>query len=563
MMGFDAKNNYHNVNEKILTLATAPMLKEKWRAKITGFPPGTPVVAEGRVFVTATGGTFAVSLKDGKMLWSRTDLGGTASVGYADGAVYVHTGPADLYKLNPADGKNVWGPVKTFATPNCDGESSPIIANGAVFVGHSCGPIEIGSLDFSGAQGGVEAFDVANGNRLWTYLTVPKTGENGAMVWSTVTVDVENKTLFAATGNNYSVQGENSDAIHAVDLMAGTKLWKTQVANNDTWSLLAAPTGPDTDFGANPILTTIDTQQVVAAGTKGSTFHVMDRKTGTIVWERKDLSTSHNQANGGVLMNGATDNKNFYVVSNQPPGMAVLHAMDVKTGKDVWPPKTLPKLTWGAPSVANDVLVVPSDDEILVFNAMTGEQIVKFATGGTIAAGAPAIVDGHILVGSGLEYALDPTTKPNNEIVCYAVPTAVAPDPGAAAPGNMMPSFVPGSPTWSAVFQELIVAKGCNGGPTCHASTAGGNLVMQTKDASYTALVGVKAMGVNLSGGGPNCADSGKSRVVAGDPANSLLVNKVEAPTPICGLHMPPGGMLTPAELKQLKDWITAGAKND
>jgi outer membrane protein assembly factor BamB len=562
MMGYDAKNNYQNTAEKILTLATAPMLKEKWRAKVAGFPPGTPVVAGGRVFVQAPGGTYAISLLDGKILWQRDDLAGTSSMAYADGFVYVHTNPADLYRLNPVDGKTVWGPVRTWATKDCDGESSPIVANGMVFVGHSCGPVEIGSADFTGALGGVEAFDVNTGKPLWTYLTVPKTGENGAMVWSTVTVDVDNKTLFAGTGNNYSVQGENSDSIHAVDLMTGTRLWKKQVHNNDTWSLFGAPTGPDTDFGGNPILADIDGMQVVADGTKGSSFHVMDRKTGNMVWERSDLSTSHSPSNGGVLMNGAYDGKNFYVVSNQPPGAAVLHAMDKKTGKDVWPALNLPKLTWGAPSLANDVLIVPSDDEILVMNALTGMMIAKFATGGTIAAGAPAIVDGNVVVGSGLMYDLDASAKPNNEIVCYAVPGAMAPDLSGTGPVTMMPTFVPGSPTWSAIWQEIIVTKGCNGGPSCHAASAGGNLVMQTKDATYAALIDVKAMGVS-AGGGASCSTTNMMRVTANDPTNSLLLNKVEQAMPVCGSRMPPGGMLTAAEIKQIRDWIMAGAKND
>lgn len=556
MMGYDARNNYQNVNEKILTLQTAPMLKEKWRAKIAGFPPGTPVIAGGRVFVQATGGTYGISLADGKILWSRTDLAGTSSIAYADGFIYVHTGPADLYRLNPVDGKTVWGPVHTFATKDCDGESSPIVGGGMVIVGHSCGPVEVGSADFTGALGGVEAFDANTGKPLWTYLTVPNTGENGAMVWSTVTIDVPNKMVLAGTGNNYSVQGENSDSMHAIDMMTGMRLWKKQVATDDTWSLLGAPTGPDTDFGANPILTEIDGKQVVGDGTKGSTFHVFDRKTGEIIWERKDLSSSHTQANGGVLMNGATDGKNFYVVSNQPPGAGLLHALDVKTGKDVWPPIMLNKLTWGAPSLANGVLLVPNDDDLLVLNAETGAMITKFSTGGTMAAGAAAIADGNVVVGSGLEYALDPTTKSNDEVICYAVPGALAPDLSGTASAPTMPTFVPGSPTWSAVFQELIVAKGCNGGPTCHAASAGGNLIMQTKDASYMALVGQKAAGMP-------CAASGLTRVVAGDPANSLIVDKVESATPKCGTHMPPGGNLSAAEIKQLKDWIMAGAMNN
>jgi hypothetical protein len=565
MMGYDPGNNYHNTTETIMSVATAPMLKEKWRTTIAGNPPGTPIIADGRVFVLATGGTYALSLADGKILWSRTELAGTSSVAYADGAIYVHIGSADLYRLNPVDGKTVWGPIKSFATTDCDGESSPIVANGMVFVGHSCGPLEIsfGGGDFAHALGGVEAFNAETGARVWSYQTVGTNGENGAMVWSTVSVDVPGKTLFAGTGNNYSVQGENSDSIHAVDLMTGMRMWKTQVHNDDTWSLGMVPTGPDTDFGANPILAEIDGKQVVADGTKGSSFHMLDRKTGMVIWQRDNLSTSHNQANGGILMNGAFDGTYFYAVSNQPSGMAVLHAMDPrKMGADAWPAKTFNKLTWGALSVANGVLFVPSNDQVLVMNAMTGDMLAQFTTGGTIAGGAAAVVDGNVVVGSGLSYALDPTTLDNNLVICYAVPGAKAPDLSAAG-GPTMPTFTPGSATWSAIYQEIVVTKGCNGGPSCHASSAGGKLVMQNKADAYTALVGVKAMGSSPTGMGANCVDSQLTRVVAGDPNTSLLVNKVEQATPSCGQHMPPGGMLTPAEIKQIRDWITAGAMNN
>jgi polyvinyl alcohol dehydrogenase (cytochrome) len=561
MMGYDHLNNYHNTQEKILTLANAPMLKEKWRAKVVGFPPGTPTIAQGRVFVLSSGGMAALSLKDGKKLWERTDMNGTSSIAIEGNFIYVHTNPAELFKLNAADGTNVWGPIKTYDLQDCDGESSPILASGMVLVGHSCGPLEISAGDVSKARGGVEAFDTETGTRKWTYYTVPEQGENGAMVWSTVSVDPLNKLVFAATGNNYSVQGESSDAIHAIDLMTGTRMWKTQVNTDDTWSLFNVPTGPDTDFGANPIIADVDGRQVVMDGNKGSEFFMMDRKTGDILWQRLDLSASHNQANGGVLINGAYDGKYVYVVSNQPPNAAMLHALDPRQmGKDVWPPKLLPKLTWGALSVANDVLVVPSDDDLIVYNALTGEQLALFNTGGTMAAGAPAIVDGHIVVKSGLAYELDPTTKNNDQIICYAVPEAIAPDPGMG--GAMVgPTFVPGSPTFAAIYGEIIQPS-C-GGPSCHGSSAGGQLVMQSKQATYDALVNVKAMGVNVTAVGVNCADTGLSRVVPNDPANSLFLDKVEAAMPKCGGHMPPGGNLTAAQLTQIRDWISTGAMNN
>jgi len=572
MMGYDTRNNYNNPKETILSVATAPMLKEKWRTKLAGFPPGTPVVGGGRVFIQASGGTFAVSLATGEKLWQRDDLAGTSSIAYADGFIYVHINAADLFKLNAVDGKNVWGPVRTFDPGGCDGESSPILAKNMVFVGHSCGPMETASDatadTFAKAKGGVEAFDISNGQRVWTYLTTPMAStENGAMVWSTVSVDLEANVLFAGTGNNYSVQGENSDAIHAVDLMTGMRLWKTQVHADDTWSIAGALLGPDTDFGANPIVADVDGQLIVADGEKGSRFHAMDRKTGMILWQTPMLSTSRNPQNGGILMNGAFDGKYFYVLANQPDdptNKSVLHALDPrKQGADAWPPKSLGELSWGAPALGNGVLVVPNGSHIYVLNAMTSEMLASFDTGGTIAAGSPAIVDGNIVVTSGLDYMYAPEALHNDEVICYAVPGAKAPDVKSDGMSTT-PTFVPGSPTFSAVYQEIIVGRGCNGAPTCHASMSGGNLTMRNKAEAYLALVGVKGMGVNGPGATtPNCADSGQTRVVPNDPANSLLLDKVASAAPKCGTVMPPGSMLTPQQIDQIRAWIMAGAKDD
>ena len=582
-MGYDSNNWYFNPNETKLSVQSAPMLKEKWRFQVMGWPPGTPVIGEGKVFVMATGATHAINLADGTAAWTRTDLPGTASIAYADGHVYVHgyKGPS-LYKLKASDGSTVWGPIASNPNAACDGMSSPIVGMGMVVVGHSCGEVETSTDNslVSKARGGVEAFDVETGARLWQYYSVPETGEDGAMVWSSVGIDVAGKVVFAATGNNYTMQGANSDAIHALDAISGTRKWKTQVHSDDIWSLYFARSGPDTDFGANPIIAEIGGKKVVADGDKGSNFYVFDRETGTILSKRELLSSSRNQANGGILMNGAFDGKYFYVVSNQPPNQAVLHALDpAQELADVWPAVTYMKTTWGAPAVANGVLVVPNDDDLYVLDAATGKQLLKFNTGGTIAAGSPAIVDGNIVVQSGMEYALDTTTKNNNLILCYGVPgsadgthgTASTAAAGSGAPraGSGAPSAgsgasaMPGSPKFSAIYQEIIAGTGCNGGPTCHAGSVAGALKMTTPAEAYAALVGVKAMGMNVPAGGTDCRTTNLLRVAPSDPNNSLLVQKLESATPACGTRMPPGGMLSAPQLAQIRAWIANGAKND
>ena len=115
-----------------------------------------------------------------------------------------------------------------------------------------------------------------------------------------------------------------------------------------------------------------------------------------------------------------------------------------------------------------------------------------------------------------------------------AAPPAAA---AAASGGVSAPTY---APKFSAIFDEIIVAKGCNGGALCHGGSVG-KLTMTNKADAYTALVGVDAMGTNLPPAPMDCKDSGLKRVVAGDPDHSLLMLKVTGMQP-CGMQMPPGG---------------------
>jgi outer membrane protein assembly factor BamB len=421
MMGGDARNTYHNAAEKKLTVENAPMIEELWTKTVAGYPPGSPLVVDGKVFVMATGGTYAFDLATGNELWNNLEIKGTASLAYDGEFLYAHANApvkAALYKLNPADGKQVWGPTVTYTHANADATSSPIVGGGKVIVGHST-TAEIGG-DAATGRGGVFAAHTDSGMEAWHYWTTggPDSMENGAMVWSTVSI--HEGVVYASTGNNYTVGGPNSDAIHALDLATGVKKWVKQVRMGDIW-ILFAPISEDTDFGANPIIADFGGKKLVAAGDKASAFWTLDRDTGNILWSRTDLSPSNFAANGGVLNNGAFDGTAFYVISNDPTGgKSMLHKLNPDDGKDMWPMITYPKMTWGAPSVANGLLVVPVDNELVIINAATGTEIKRFDTGGSIAAGAPAIVDGRIVVKSGLEYPLG-TPMPNNEIKAYGL----------------------------------------------------------------------------------------------------------------------------------------------
>jgi mono/diheme cytochrome c family protein len=72
--------------------------------------------------------------------------------------------------------------------------------------------------------------------------------------------------------------------------------------------------------------------------------------------------------------------------------------------------------------------------------------------------------------------------------------------------------------------------------------------------AAFTYLVGV-----------PSSNSPGAVRVIAGNASGSYLVQKVEGAPGIVGMRMPRNGppFLSDAQIKMIRDWITAGALNN
>lgn len=99
----------------------------------------------------------------------------------------------------------------------------------------------------------------------------------------------------------------------------------------------------------------------------------------------------------------------------------------------------------------------------------------------------------------------------------------------------------------ASVFTPSCAVSGCHSGPTGGALPAGLNL--SSADASFANLVGVASL-----------QQPALSRVAAGDPDNSYLVQKVEG-TAASGSRMPlGGGALDQALIDDLREWISNGA---
>ena len=125
------------------------------------------------------------------------------------------------------------------------------------------------------------------------------------------------------------------------------------------------------------------------------------------------------------------------------------------------------------------------------------------------------------------------------------------PSGDGAQGGDFVATFVVQAPVTldeiqAAVFDQSC--SGCHSGPTSTSLPSGLNL--STADDSFAALVGVDSIQV------PSL-----SRVAAGDPDNSYLVQKLEG-TAAVGGQMPLGGTpLDAATIDDIRQWIADGAE--
>jgi hypothetical protein len=135
--------------------------------------------------------------------------------------------------------------------------------------------------------------------------------------------------------------------------------------------------------------------------------------------------------------------------------------------------------------------------------------------------------------------------------------SAAAAGTSAGAAGSA--SGASSEPSFSNVYDALFSTAGAGGCYGCHGGIANpalnGNLAMlMDKAATYKALVGTPSS--------PDSMCKEMTRVTAGDPMKSLLYLKISGMPP-CGMEMPPGSKLPDATIALVKDWITAGAKDD
>jgi polyvinyl alcohol dehydrogenase (cytochrome) len=448
-----------------ITPANVGALELKWAF---AFPDAArarsqPAVTEEAIFTGSPDGrVYALNRESGCIWWTfdaESEVRSAPTLG-EDGNLYFGDFNANIYAVDAKNGKLVWKQsVKDHPAGTITG--SPTLHDGRLYVPMSSTEVVSAmkaEYECCTFRGGVTALDAANGKRLWRMHTVDVAAEagvdqkgqralgpSGAPVWSVPTVDAKRGLLYIGTGENYSSPASAmSDSIIAVELATGKIRWWRQTVANDAWNASCGTIGdnvncpredgPDLDFGAPPILTTLaDGRDIILAGQKSGMVFALDPDDGgKILWKQR---AGMGGFNGGVHWGMASDASTLYVGIADTPGNkgAVgprrpgIHAFDIATGKPRWSriePFTCAErkfeceTAFSAPVTATDGIVFGGAHNGLLraYSTTDGTLLWSFDTrrdfstvngvkgyGGSIDSAGPVLAGGLLIVNSGYD----------------------------------------------------------------------------------------------------------------------------------------------------------------
>lgn len=460
-----------------LTSQTTPKLKLKWAFGFPGVTTalGVPTVFDGRVFIGAADGTvYSLDAQTGCIHWTYAALSGVrVSPVIGNGAAYFGDLRGNVYALDAATGAVLW---KTRADehPGAVITGSPKLDSGRLYVPVSGRDESIAAInpkyECCTFRGSVVALDAATGKQIWkayTVLDVPKvTGENkvgaktwgpsGVAVWSSPTLDLQKRVIYAGTGVNYSKPAtETSDAILAIEMDSGRLLWSRQFTADDTWNFACGaqdktncPRDPtiDADLGNSGILRSLGGGKriLVASDKAGMVYGLDPDREGQILWKQKIAGGG---VNGGTMWGGASDEGGIaYIgISDFTPGKPEvgggLIALRLATGQKLWmtpaPKPSCLAIAGCSAAQPAPVTVIPGvaflgswDGHIRAYESRTGKIIWDFDTvqdfqtangvkahGGSINSMAPVVAGGVLYITSGYSGA----AMPGNVLLAFSV----------------------------------------------------------------------------------------------------------------------------------------------
>jgi hypothetical protein len=443
--------------------------------------------------------------------------------------------------------------------------SSPTVADGVVIVGiggkgTSDGGAIISSSKLMAFHGGVVGLDDATGAVRWHWdNTMGPDGMQygpGVSSWSSAAVDTARKVAYIGTGNSYySPASPYSDSILALDYTTtepkGRLVWSRQFTKDDNFTS-GSPRGPDYDVGATPNLYSLEGKDYVAVGDKGGHFYIMDRQTGELL---STTAAGTGSSTGGVMAPAAYGDGALYQAANRS-GTTVVQRINAATGKSEWSVDLPGGVSFGAPLLLKDVLLLGTNSAfpgsranpgtLVALDRATGERVADFSISiPNQRGGGISVYHNTLFIPYGFVFE---NTRAESSLAGGILAVAVG-GKAMAPPAPSQPA-VTHAPTYSAIYDEILEPQGCTA-DRCH---GGLGLKLATRDGGYTSLLNDVGVG--------SCA--GQHFVVPGKPDESLLYSKVADAMPRCGSRMPLSlAPLTAEELMQIRGWIEMGAPNN
>jgi polyvinyl alcohol dehydrogenase (cytochrome) len=464
-------------------------LKLKWSF---GFPGSIrarsqPTVAMGAVYVGSQDGTvYALDLESGCVRWafeSSAEVRTGVVIGRdGDEAPLAFFGDiiANLYAVDAMTGELQW---KVSAD---DHHSATLTGTPAYHAGVLYTPVS--SLEVIGAaavdyecctfRGKVVAYNAQNGSVKWESYSIPQApaetsrtsvgmrvfSPSGAPVWTSPTLDVVNNRLYFGTGENYSTPSDdNSDAIVAVHLDTGERIWIRQIFAGDAWNVgcmmstdhpnCPKENGPDYDQGSSPLLITLaDKKKVIVAGHKDGSVASYEAEMGaTRNWLTR---VGRGSIQGGVHFGMAAEGTRIYTPINDmndtrngdvlDPSAARpgLHAINAENGEVLW--SHVQADTCGAdrpecdPGISAPVTAIPGavvaghlDGHLRFYDGLSGKVLWDYdtnrsfetvngivASGGGMSGAGPTVAQGHLISNSGYGLYFH---EPGNALLVFSV----------------------------------------------------------------------------------------------------------------------------------------------
>lgn len=455
----------------------------------TNQPRSLPAITEHAIFIGSQEGTlYALDRHTGCAYWQfkagkKSIRAGVSVVDFADQSlVFFGNDDASVFALNATTGDLVWQ-FKVDEHPDAIITGSPVHHDGFLYVPASS--FEVGSAlkpwySCCNFRGSISKINALTGERVWQSFSIPEEpkpsvrnmlgvkqqGPSGAPIWSSPTIDVARNRLYFGTGQNYSTPSDhNSDAIHAIDLTTGERIWRTQFLAEDSWNPACNlwwlggfncpdEDGPDYDFGAPPILATLaDGSHILLAGQKSGMVFGINPDTGDTLWMQ---SVGRGGTLGGVHWGMAADKQHLYVPISDltiwgvnTPGEArpSLNKLDLATGETVW---SVPALfncqdkdgdaikgcrngLSAAITLIPGAVFAPGLDGVLrAHSRTTGEMIWQYDTkhtvtgvnglngeGGTLDAGGAVVAGGQVFINSGYGGIISAGSKGGNVFLVF------------------------------------------------------------------------------------------------------------------------------------------------